>query len=84
MVFAWLKCLECEKDYVALPSPLTPGGWFFFEAHNCDLEHPSHYCSGAFLCVNGHSLNLVAPAVVLNARGQWLRLENAQVYNQVN
>jgi hypothetical protein len=84
MVFTWFKCLTCNKQYVAFPDPASPQWWLFFDPKSNDLEHPTHLCCGGFLCIEGHPLEVVAPAAVMNHKGQWLLLRYAEVPSQVN
>ena len=75
LVFTLLHCPICNVRLAAVPQPGNPSNWIFFEAAYCDLEHPSHVCCGALLCVLGHKLDFVANTAVRNKDGSWLCLE---------
>ncbi|MGQ0601914.1 MAG: hypothetical protein ACT4QE_09495 [Anaerolineales bacterium] len=84
MVFTLLLCPRCKIRYAAVPHPERPTNWIFFDAAYCDVEHPSHICSGGMLCVLGHKLDLISSVAVMTAGGAWLHLDSPMVPVVVN
>ena len=68
-------CSECDIRYAIMPDPRFPiGAQYFYFDRDISLAEATHVCSGGFLCLLGHELELTAPEAVYTESGRWVEI----------
>jgi len=73
VIFLLAECPLCGSRYAVARDPSVELHWLVFERRP-RVNWPSHICIGRLLCVNGHTLDIVAEEAVLTSEGHWLVL----------